>query len=97
MAFRRFNSWFYSWLGLTMLTLAIIFLGVMLFVIPRLEKSFDDAGVSLFPPVLQFLNFSRWLGGRLPGQNVPGVVYLLIMSLVAAVAWTGIPRETQTS
>lgn len=56
---------------------------IMLFIVPKFEKIFDDFDTELPGMTKMLMNGSRWLAGKLyPGQVVPGVVYVLLSPFV---------------
>jgi len=58
----------------------IIVTGIMVFIVPKFEKIFDDFGTSL-PALTSMLIFgSKWLGGRAyPDQMIPGLLWMLLV------------------
>ena len=56
----------------------LIVLGIMIMIVPKFEKIFDDFGTELPMMTKMLMNFSRWIGGRLtPDQMVPGWLILI--------------------
>jgi len=58
---------------------ALIVLGIMVFIVPKFEKIFEDFDTEMPMLTVFLINFSKWLGGRLyPSQMIPGVVWVLL-------------------
>jgi hypothetical protein len=56
----------------------------LMFIFPQMERSFADLEMELPWLTRNAIDLGTWLGGRAPGQFVPGVVYLVILTLLAA-------------
>ena len=56
---------------------SLIVLGIMIFIVPNFEKIFDDFDTSLPIMTVILIDGSKWLGGRLPGQTIPGAVFVV--------------------
>lgn len=64
----------------------IIVTAIMVFIVPKFEKIFDDFGTTL-PALTAYLIFaSKWLGGRAyPDQMIPGLVWVIIAPIFFAI------------
>ncbi len=72
---------------LVLMVLGLVLMGIMLLVVPKFEKIFDDFGTTLPFSTLTIINISRWLGGTLyPNQRAPGVVWIFSLALVFLLA-----------
>ena len=60
---------------------------IMLFIIPKFEEIFTDFGVALPGITMALINASRWVAGGQPGQQVPGVVVILVAPFAAFILW----------
>ena len=47
-----------------------LYMGIMIFIVPKFEKIFDDFNTTLPAMTLFLMNFSKWIGGRLKDQIV---------------------------
>ncbi len=57
---------------------SLIVLAIMLFIVPKFEKIFDDFNTTLPTLTLILMNGARWLGGNLyPSQTIPGLVWVI--------------------
>lgn len=56
---------------------ALIVAAIMIFIVPKFEKIFEDFDTDLPALTVMLMQGSRWLGGGLPGQIVPGAVWML--------------------
>ena len=77
--------------------LLILFLGLMVFIVPKWEKFFDDNNTPLSPAMSVLINLSKWISGRLTGQAIPGILYLFIGMIIAfwfAIAWAARHRPS---
>lgn len=60
----------------------IIVTGIMIFIVPQFQKIFDDFDTAL-PLLTQILiDGSKWLGGTMPNQMIPGLVYILFVPIL---------------
>lgn len=58
----------------------IIVTGIMVFIVPKFEKIFDDFGTSLPALTAMLIYTSKWLGGRAyPDQMIPGLLWMLLV------------------
>jgi len=56
----------------------LIVTGIMIFIVPKFEKIFEDFDTELPGLTVFLITTSKWLGGRAyPDQWIPGVVYIL--------------------
>ncbi|MCX5658750.1 MAG: type II secretion system F family protein [Planctomycetota bacterium] len=63
---------------------ALIVTGIMLLIVPKFEKIFEDFQTTLPPLTLFLMRLSRWLGGTLyPSQMIPGAVFIVVGPFVA--------------
>ena len=63
---------------------ALIVLGIMVFIVPKFEKIFEDFDTTMPQLTLYLISFSKWIGGRLyEDQMVPGIVWLLAAPFLA--------------
>ncbi|MBL8963524.1 MAG: type II secretion system F family protein [Phycisphaeraceae bacterium] len=63
---------------IVVVSIAVLILsGIMIFIIPKFEEIFTDFGVKLPAITLWLMNTSRWVAGNVPGQQVPGFVFVL--------------------
>lgn len=61
----------------------LIVLMIMIFIVPKFEKIFEDFDTQLPALTQALIQTSQWLGGRLyPNQMVPGFAYLLVVPFV---------------
>jgi type II secretory pathway component PulF len=56
----------------------------LVYIFPKMERSFADLDMELPWLTRSAIDLGTWLGGRAAGQFVPGVVYLVILTLLAA-------------
>lgn len=72
----------------------IIVTGIMVFIVPKFEKIFDDFGTTL-PALTSWLIFSsKWLGGRAyPDQMIPGLLWILLIP-IGVVLFLKLVRKT---
>ncbi|MAX27145.1 MAG: pilus assembly protein PilC [Phycisphaeraceae bacterium] len=56
---------------------ALIVAAIMIFIVPKFEKIFEDFDTDLPALTVMLMQGSRWLGGSMPGQFIPGAVWLL--------------------
>jgi type IV pilus assembly protein PilC len=60
----------------------IIVTGIMIFIVPKFEKIFDDFGTTLPILTAYLIFFSKWLGGRAyPEQIIPGLLWILLIPI----------------
>jgi type IV pilus assembly protein PilC len=58
---------------------ALIVLGIMIMVVPKFEKIFDDFNTELPGMTKMLMFFSKWIGGRAyPDQWIPGAVWIAL-------------------
>ncbi|HLO41867.1 MAG TPA: type II secretion system F family protein [Phycisphaerales bacterium] len=63
---------------IVVISIAVLILtGIMVFIIPKFEEIFMDFGVKLPAITLWLMNTSRWVAGSVPGQKIPGVIWVL--------------------
>ncbi len=55
----------------------LIVTGIMVFIVPKFEKIFEDFDTDLPAVTTMLMNTSRWMGGSLPGQMIPGLIWIL--------------------
>lgn len=66
----------------------VILLGIMIFIVPKFTEIFDDFDVELPGLTVFLINFSRWLGGPLLGENgnpdqlIPGALWFVLSPLI---------------
>ena len=60
---------------------------IMLFIIPKFEEIFTDFGVALPALTTWLMRTSRWVAGTVPGQAVPGFVFVIAFPFVAFAMW----------
>lgn len=60
---------------------------VMIFIVPKFEKIFEDFDTALPDVSINLLQTSRWFGGALPGQQVPGILWVLIPVSLFVMLW----------
>jgi type IV pilus assembly protein PilC len=65
----------------------LILCGIMYFIIPKFEAIFTDFGVALPTLTRWLIHTSRWFGGTLPDQGVPGWAIALPMPLLLVILW----------
>ncbi|GMV25581.1 MAG: fimbrial assembly protein PilC [Phycisphaerae bacterium] len=64
---------------IVVITIAVLILtGIMIFIIPKFEEIFTDFGVKLPAITLWLMNTSRWVAGNIPGQSIPGAVFIAV-------------------
>lgn len=73
---------------------ALIVLGIMVLIVPKFEKIFDDFNTTLPTLTLILMNTSKWIGGRLPGQVIPGIVWLILTPIAI---WLGLKMARKTA
>jgi len=75
---------------------ALIVLGIMVFIVPKFEKIFEDFDTEMPALTVFLINFSKWLGGRLyPSQMIPGIVWVLL-SPIAIWLFFKLVRKSKT-
>jgi len=62
---------------------ALIVAAIMIFIVPKFEKIFDDFDTELPALTVMLMESSRWLGGSRPGQVIPGAVWMLFTPFIA--------------
>ncbi len=68
---------------IVVISIAVIILtGIMVFIIPKFEEIFTDFGVKLPAITLWLMNTSRWVAGNIPGQTIPGFVFVIISPFI---------------
>jgi type IV pilus assembly protein PilC len=59
-----------------------IVLFIMVFIIPKFAQIFKEFGVTM-PWITTFLiNTSNWIGGAMPGQTIPGWVFIIFVPIL---------------
>lgn len=71
------------WVAVVVASFTGLLLMVTVFVIPNFEKIFDDFDTSLPLMTVSLIDASRWLSGRLPGQALPGIVWVPLGLMLA--------------
>ncbi len=66
---------------------------LMIFIVPKFEKIFEDFGTELPPMTQSVMNLSRWLGGSMPGQIFPGSILLIPILATGLVLWYARNRD----
>ncbi len=56
--------------------------GIMYFVIPKFQEIFNDFDVKLPGLTIFLINASKWVAGQEPGQQVPGVAWILLSPIL---------------
>ncbi|MEX2216407.1 MAG: type II secretion system F family protein [Phycisphaeraceae bacterium] len=58
--------------------------GIMIFIVPKFTKIFEDFDTELPGMTLMLMNFSQWLGGGLleGGSGLPGVILLMLLPFI---------------
>lgn len=68
------------------LTVFLLFMVLMLFILlnilPQFEKLFSDFGPDLPGLTILLIQLSKWASGMLPGQVIPGVVWMILPPLI---------------
>ncbi len=68
------------------LILITVLTAMMVFIVPKFEKIFEDFGTRLPPVTESLIKTSSWMAGNLyPDQMVPGITYLMLFLM----AWVG--------
>src|SRR5690349_3581464 len=65
----------------------LILSGIMYFIIPKFEAIFTDFGVALPSLTRWLMKTSRWFGGTLPDQGVPGWAISIPMPFLLFILW----------
>lgn len=65
----------------------LILCGIMYFIIPKFEAIFTDFGVALPTLTRWLIHTSRWFGGTLPDQGVPGWALSIPMPFLLFILW----------
>ncbi|MCE9591891.1 MAG: type II secretion system F family protein [Planctomycetes bacterium] len=61
----------------------LIVTGIMVFIVPKFQKIFDDFNTELPLMTKILINSSKWLGGTLyPDQLIPGLVYIIFCPIL---------------
>ncbi len=60
----------------------LIVTGIMVFIVPKFEKIFEDFDTELPAVTTILMNTSRWMAGSLQGQIIPGLVWILCSPIV---------------
>ncbi|MCW5753238.1 MAG: type II secretion system F family protein [Phycisphaeraceae bacterium] len=66
---------------------ALILSAIMLFIIPKFTEIFLEFGVKLPGLTLGLMKVSHWVGGALPGQQIPGIVFIVASPFLFIVFW----------
>lgn len=61
----------------------LIVAAIMIFIVPKFEKIFEDFDTDLPGLTVMLMNGSRWLGGTMPGQIIPGIIPVLFSPFAA--------------
>jgi type IV pilus assembly protein PilC len=73
--------------GVVLSVAFVIVAGIMIFIVPKFTKIFEDFGTSLPALTEKLIGFSKWMGGPLLGkqgnqnQMIPGVFMVLLLPL----------------
>lgn len=73
---------------------ALIVTGIMIFIVPKFEKIFADFDTDLPQLTKMLMTASLWMAGSLPGQTIPGVVYLFFVPFILSFTLTMIRKTT---
>ncbi|HBS29398.1 MAG TPA: pilus assembly protein PilC [Phycisphaerales bacterium] len=68
--------------------------GIMYFIIPKFQEIFADFGVELPMLTQKLIETSTWIAGAMPGQKVPGVVFVIAAPFVIF-AFIKLTRKTK--
>jgi len=60
----------------------LIVMGIMIFIVPKFEKIFDDFGTDLPTLTKVLMVSSKWIMGGLPDQAMPGAIYLIFVPFI---------------
>lgn len=66
---------------------------IMVFIVPKFEKIFEDFDTELPAMTTALMNGSRWMAGSLPGQFLPGILWILPVFVGVLVLWYARRRE----
>lgn len=72
----------------------IILTGIMVLIIPQFQEIFADFGVELPALTLWLVNTSSWVAGTMPGQQVPGWIFILFGPPVVFITYKLIRKTT---
>ncbi len=64
-----------------------ILTAIMVFIIPKFEKIFEEFGVTLPGLTRWLITTSRWVAGTNPTQQVPGWIVILASPVLAIIFW----------
>jgi len=56
----------------------LIVAGIMVFIVPKFEKIFEDFDTELPAVTRVLMESSRWMAGSRPGQLIPGILWILL-------------------
>ncbi len=65
----------------------LIVTGIMYFIIPQFEEIFLDFGFELPALTMGLINFSRWVAGNNPGQEIPGALVILVAPILGFILY----------
>lgn len=72
----------------------VILTAIMLFIIPKFEEIFADFGVNLPGLTVWLIDTSAWVAGTVPGQKVPGWIFVGLTPFAFIIFWKVI-RKTK--
>ncbi|MBL4699794.1 MAG: type II secretion system F family protein [Phycisphaeraceae bacterium] len=61
------------------LLMSLVLSAMLVFIIPKFNKIFEDFDMVLPDATLNLIGFTCWLGGSLPGQTMPGLAWFLLV------------------
>jgi len=64
-----------------------ILTAIMVMIIPKFEEIFADFGVALPGLTVWLIDTSRWVAGNVPGQTVPGFLYIIGGCIATPFVW----------
>ncbi len=83
---RRINGAMVYPIVVIMLALTIL-TAIMVFIIPKFEEIFADFGVKLPGLTVWLMTTSRWVAGGVPGQKVPGFVFIILAAILTPIVF----------
>ncbi len=66
---------------------SLILTGIMVFIIPKFQQIFEEFGVKLPALTRGLVTVSKWVGGALPGQQIPGIIFILASPFLFIIFW----------